>query len=872
MLEVSHKRRRAKHSEPARKWHRNSAVGVDKSGCGVARQHEGEGGDPRRFNTEEWTVFVRAADGSPLSSVSRMDFYPPPDMFAGRMPKTAEARRSGAFPKPPVARVAREPFELRVIGWRAVVLQIVAVEVVPDHSPVVAAYLSTLEGARFLHTVAGKAWANDTEAGQVWAAGGGWERFEEEERERDEIAALAAAEAEAAAQAAAAAAAAKAEAEVAAKKVAKQEAREARRTERRNRKADKAFKLGFMNGQLDSDDSDYEVTESETESDSETEPEPEPEPEPEAEPAEEGDPVYEVQGDSQVGFLAQEMRLARVAAGQATEADEEIVAEQERQAAMAAAVAAAEDHYQDYMRLSVRTVVGETLTFTEVPRNASVQELLEMARGAEEEFDFADSWANMDAEKESVPLQLGAKVAGPLLMLGKVQLEEAVVQEVQEAPQPEPEPEPESESGAEPPEGPKIEGLESEGMEPEEQEGEDTEATEDTIAEKKRRRRKPRQKEKVLRLLSDYGIGQLDERAELPGIETLLAMVPQHAAVQELREKIRGREEEFGLAGWAEMEEDEAFEIDATLELTIPPRGPPPPPYARECSFEHVLVGKLEGCTRKERKAVSWVDVIPEPEPEPEPEVLPIRDPRVVVKTEEELAAEAAAELAVRRKVFEELDTEGAGVLGREQVAKLVHEIDGTELTEAELDIAMDKMDGDGNGEVDFEEFSSWWIQRTAEDLASDSDGDEEYMYEDGEEFAGLENADVQNTEAGPETADPDAAAKDAAAAVEQAHAKTEAAQAAVVTAEASLEAAESEHESRKSRAINWAERKAHKDLDGDGDIGVTDKQQHVAEAKAALADAKTGKEEAEAEEMAAVEAARQAEADAENGREELWN
>ena len=185
-------------------------------------------------------------------------------------------------------------------------------------------------------------------------------------------------------------------------------------------------------------------------------------------------------------------------------------------------------------------------------------------------------------------------------------------------------------------------------------------------------------------------------------------MVPQHAAVQELREKIRGREEEFGLAGWAEMEEDEAFEIDATLELTIPPRGPPPPPYARECSFEHVLVGKLEGCTRKERKAVSWVDVIPEPEPEPEPEVLPIRDPRVVVKTEEELAAEAAAELAVRRKVFEELDTEGAGVLGREQVAKLVHEIDGTELTEAELDIAMDTMDGDGNGEVDFEEFSSW--------------------------------------------------------------------------------------------------------------------------------------------------------------------
>ena len=36
--------------------------------------------------------------------------------------------------------------------------------------------------------------------------------------------------------------------------------------------------------------------------------------------------------------------------------------------------------------------------------------------------------------------------------------------------------------------------------------------------------------------------------------------------------------------------------------------------------------------------------------------------------------------------------------------------------------------------------------------------------------------------------------------------------------------------------------------------------------------DAKTGKEEAEAEEMAAVEAARQAEADAENGREELWS
>ena len=91
--------------------------------------------------------------------------------------------------------------------------------------------------------------------------------------------------------------------------------------------------------------------------------------------------------------------------------------------------------------------------------------------------------------------------------------------------------------------------------------------------------------------------------------------------------------------------------------------------------------------------------------------------------------------LELRRQVFRTLDTEGTGVLGKEQVRRLVQEIDGgTELSEEELDAAMAAMDDDGNGTVDFEEFSEWWIKRTEEDISSEEDQEDEDEGEEGGE------------------------------------------------------------------------------------------------------------------------------------------
>ena len=55
-----------------------------------------------------------------------------------------------------------------------------------------------------------------------------------------------------------------------------------------------------------------------------------------------------------------------------------------------------------------------------------------------------------------------------------------------------------------------------------------------------------------------------------------------------------------------------------------------------------------------------------------EAEVLQIPDKIAKKEVDEEEAA------AVRRQVFQSLDTEGTGVLGREQVQRLVQEIDGS--------------------------------------------------------------------------------------------------------------------------------------------------------------------------------------------------
>lgn len=59
--------------------------------------------------------------------------------------------------------------------------------------------------------------------------------------------------------------------------------------------------------------------------------------------------------------------------------------------------------------------------------------------------------------------------------------------------------------------------------------------------------------------------------------------------------------------------------------------------------------------------------------------------------------------------LFDSIDEDGSGTLEREEIDMLAKEMD-TPLTERELDVAMATMDADGSGEVDFEEFSEWYL------------------------------------------------------------------------------------------------------------------------------------------------------------------
>jgi ribosomal protein L12E/L44/L45/RPP1/RPP2 len=75
---------------------------------------------------------------------------------------------------------------------------------------------------------------------------------------------------------------------------------------------------------------------------------------------------------------------------------------------------------------------------------------------------------------------------------------------------------------------------------------------------------------------------------------------------------------------------------------------------------------------------------------------------------EEEEDDEDDEELRKLRALFDMVDADGSGELDREEVSRLSKDM-GAALSDAELDTAMSKMDQDGSGLVDFDEFRSWY-------------------------------------------------------------------------------------------------------------------------------------------------------------------
>ena len=60
------------------------------------------------------------------------------------------------------------------------------------------------------------------------------------------------------------------------------------------------------------------------------------------------------------------------------------------------------------------------------------------------------------------------------------------------------------------------------------------------------------------------------------------------------------------------------------------------------------------------------------------------------------------------RAAFDSVDTDGSGVIDGTEFTALCMKLDAT-MTEDEVDDALETLDEDGDGEISFKEFSSWW-------------------------------------------------------------------------------------------------------------------------------------------------------------------
>ena len=73
--------------------------------------------------------------------------------------------------------------------------------------------------------------------------------------------------------------------------------------------------------------------------------------------------------------------------------------------------------------------------------------------------------------------------------------------------------------------------------------------------------------------------------------------------------------------------------------------------------------------------------------------------------------------------MFNLIDADNSGLLDRDEISSLADYLSEDPMSEAEMDQAMQEMDGDGSGEVDFEEFQSWWdARRTSRETAAAKD------------------------------------------------------------------------------------------------------------------------------------------------------
>jgi Ca2+-binding EF-hand superfamily protein len=73
------------------------------------------------------------------------------------------------------------------------------------------------------------------------------------------------------------------------------------------------------------------------------------------------------------------------------------------------------------------------------------------------------------------------------------------------------------------------------------------------------------------------------------------------------------------------------------------------------------------------------------------------------------VALEGGKSTVALRGMFDRLDDDGSGSLGKEEIIELVQSL-RLNLSKADIDKALQEMDKDGDNEIDFEEFEAWWV------------------------------------------------------------------------------------------------------------------------------------------------------------------
>jgi|EP01049_Picozoa_sp_SAG25_P008512 hypothetical protein len=81
---------------------------------------------------------------------------------------------------------------------------------------------------------------------------------------------------------------------------------------------------------------------------------------------------------------------------------------------------------------------------------------------------------------------------------------------------------------------------------------------------------------------------------------------------------------------------------------------------------------------------------------------------RVALQAREEAAARRRAEMGKLAAEWKAVDVDGSGSLDREEVRAVLLKM-GRHVTEAQLNDAVDDMDEDGSGHIDYDEFEEWW-------------------------------------------------------------------------------------------------------------------------------------------------------------------